>query len=56
MLLLVKFDQSNEMLSTGFFFLHIFVNFYCLVFGKVVGKTGGKKSIDLPYISFQDQH
>lgn len=34
-----KFDQPNDMHSTSFSFLIMFVNFYCLIFGKVVGKT-----------------
>lgn len=56
MLLLFKSNQSNEMLSTGIFFLegaYIFVNFYCLVFGKVVGNT--EKNRNLP-MSSQNQH
>ena len=39
MLLLSKFDQSNEMLSTSISLALYFANFYYLIFGKVVDNT-----------------
>lgn len=39
MLLLSKFDQSNEMLSTSILLALYFANFYYLIFGKVVDNT-----------------